>query len=75
MAGPRFSLRRRVHTGSGANHASCRMGNVVLSLRVRRPLPDVDHLHLSGAEYKEAANVCFRNKAKSTVGCTADDYT
>jgi len=75
MAGSRFSLRHRVHTGSGAYHASCRMGNVVLSLRVRRPLPDVDHSPLSGAECKEIVDVYFRNKAKSTVSCTADHYT
>jgi len=63
MVGPRFSLRHRVHTGSGAYHTSCRMGNGLLSLRVRRPLPDVDHSPLSGAECKEIVNVCFRSKA------------
>ena len=75
MAGPRLSPRHRVHTGSGAYHASCRMGNVVLSLRVWRPLLDVDHSPVSGAECKDIVDVCFRNKAKLTVGCTADRYT
>jgi hypothetical protein len=75
MAGPRFSLRHHVHTGSGACHASCRVGNGVLSLRVRRFLPDVDS-PLSGTECKETVDVCFRNEAqRAAVGCTADHYT
>jgi hypothetical protein len=49
-----FSLHHRVQNGSGAHPASYPMGTGALSLGVKSPGREADHLHPSSAEVKNA---------------------
>jgi hypothetical protein len=48
-----YSFHHRVHNGSGAHPAPCRMGTRALSLGVKRPGREADHSPSSNAEVKE----------------------
>jgi hypothetical protein len=56
-----FSLRRRVHTGSGAHPTPIQWVPGVLSLGVKRPVCEDDHLPPSSAKVKECVELYFHS--------------